>query len=159
MELNRDATPTVLSAEAAEVLAAVPLIEAYFRRSNVKMSEALSAVFAEHGLTARHGAVLAQLVVAAPLAVGELARVLGVSLSTASELVSDLARSGIAVRREDPQNRRRTLVELADVYLDDVRELVAGRAEPLVAALAELSPRDREGFANGLRAWAAQIRT
>ncbi|WP_205856416.1 MarR family winged helix-turn-helix transcriptional regulator [Phytoactinopolyspora endophytica] len=160
MSLNPDAMSSpVLTEEEAEALAAVPLIEAYFRRGNVQMPANLETLFTKHGLTARHGAVLAQLVASAVLAVSEVARLLSVSLSTASELISDLDRAGIVGRREDPDNRRRTLVAIAEPHIDDVRQLVAGRAEPLRAVLAELSPQDREGFAKGLRAWAEHVRS
>jgi DNA-binding transcriptional ArsR family regulator len=60
------------------------------------------------------GGVLAQLSAGQTISVTELARRMGVSLSTASELVGDLARAGLIERREDPTNRRRTLTGLAD---------------------------------------------
>lgn len=159
MELSRDASAEpVLPPAAAEILATVPLIEPYFRRGNVHMPEPLAAVFAEYGLTARHGGVIAQLASAGELSVGDIARRLGVSLSTASGLVADLDRAGIVARRVDPANRRRTLVAVADAHAGHVRELVAGRAVPLLRVLEQLSPAEREGFAKGLRAWAEQVR-
>ncbi|GIE97683.1 hypothetical protein Ari01nite_51480 [Paractinoplanes rishiriensis] len=119
----------------------------------------LREAFGRHRLTARHGAVLGQLAVADEnTGVGDLARAMGVSLSTASELVGDLSRAGIVERREDPGNRRRTLVRLADAYRPSVEQLVAGRAAPLLRVLDGLSERDRQGFAAGLRAWAAEVR-
>ena len=159
MDLSQEAADEpVLSSAAAEILATVPLIEPYFRRGNVHMPEPLAAVFAESGLTARHGGVIAQLASAGELSVGDLARRLGVSLPTASGLVADLDRAGVVVRREDPANRRRTLVAIADAHTGHVRELVAGRAEPLLKVLERLSPGEREGFAKGLRTWAEQVR-
>lgn len=153
-----DRAEPVLPEAAAEILATVPLVEPYFRRGNVRMPERLEAVFAEHGLTARHGGVIAQLASAGELSVGDLARRLRVSLSTASGLVADLGQAGVVTRRADPANRRRTLVAIADAHAGDVRELVAGRAEPLLKVLAQLSAAEREGFAKGLRAWAEQVR-
>lgn len=145
--------------EAVEILASVPLLAAFFRRENVEMPDELRAVFDTHRLTARHGAVLGQLAVAESMGVTELSRVMGVSLSTASELVGDLSRAGIVERREDPANRRRTLVRLAEQHRASVEQLVASRAAPLLRVLERLTDRDRQGFAAGLRAWADEVRT
>jgi DNA-binding MarR family transcriptional regulator len=144
--------------QVAQVLGYVPQIEAYFRRGPVEMPPALAALFTEHGLTARHGGVLAQLAASPPMSVTELARRMAVSLSTASELVGDLSRAGIVARREDPDNRRRTLVSIAEDWREVVRGFVAQRAAPLLTVLGELSPRDLEGFARGLAAWAREVR-
>jgi DNA-binding MarR family transcriptional regulator len=144
--------------QVAHVLGYVPQIEAYFRRAPAEMPPALAALFAEHRLTARHGGVLAQLATSPPVSVTELAGRMGVSLSTASELVGDLSRATIVVRQEDPDNRRRTLVSLAEDWREVVQGFVAQRAAPLLAVLDELAPRDLEGFARGLAAWAQEVR-
>jgi DNA-binding MarR family transcriptional regulator len=151
--------PQLPAPEVAEILASVPLLAAYFRRVSVEMPDDLVALFNAHGLTARHGAVLSQLAVTENLGVTQLARVIGVSLSTASELIGDLSRAGIVERREDPTDRRRTLVQLAQRHRASVEQLVASRAAPLIHVLEGLSDRDRQGFAAGLRAWAAEVRT
>jgi DNA-binding MarR family transcriptional regulator len=102
--------------------------------------------------------VLAQLAPSPPMSVTELAGRMGVSLSTASELVGDLSRAGIVARREDPDNRRRTLVRISEDWRDVVQGFVAQRAAPLLTVLGELSPRDLDGFARGLAAWAREVR-
>lgn len=153
---DKDGVPG--EAEVARVLGHVPLIEAYYRRAPAEMPTALAAVFAEHRLTARHGGVLAQLAASPPISVSELAARMGVSLSTASELVGDLSRAGVVARREDPDDRRRTLVSLAEAHRATVRSFVARRAAPLLRVLEELPPRDLEGFARGLAAWAREVR-
>lgn len=144
---------------AAEILGCVPLLEAYFRWANVQMPTALRAIFEANRLTARHGSVLAQLTVDESLGVGELARRIGVSLSTASQLVSDLHRAGLVERHEDRANRRRILVSIAAEHRRNVEELVANRAAPLLRVLDSLTPRDKEGFAAGLTAWAREVRS
>jgi DNA-binding MarR family transcriptional regulator len=83
---------------------------------------------------------------------------MGVSLSTASELVGDLARAGLIERREDPTNRCRTLTGLAEPHRATVQAFVAQRAGPLLQVLEALPPRDRQGFARGLSVWAEQVR-
>jgi DNA-binding MarR family transcriptional regulator len=143
----------------AEVLGFVPLLEVYFRRClQAEMPAPLQELFQHHRLTARHGGVLAQLSAGQSISVTELARRMGVSLSTASELVGDLARAGLVERREDPDNRRRTLAALAPMHRAAVQAFVAQRAGPLLQVLEALSPRDRQGFARGLAAWARQVR-
>ena len=143
----------------AEVLGFVPLLEVYFRRClQVEMPAPLQEIFRHHRLTARHGGVLAQLSAGQPISVTELARRMGVSLSTASELVGDLGRAGLVERREDPNNRRRTLAALADPHRATVQAFIAQRAGPLLRVLEALSPRDRQGFARGLAEWAHQVR-
>ncbi|WP_026119041.1 MarR family winged helix-turn-helix transcriptional regulator [Nocardiopsis ganjiahuensis] len=139
-------------------LGVIPQLEVYFRRIRADMPADVAAVFAEHGLTARHGGVLAQLAVVASVGVSELARRMAVSLPTASELAGDLRRAGLVVAEEDPDNRRRTLLSLADEHRPSVESLVAARAAPLQRAMERLPERDREGFAAGLRAWADEMR-
>lgn len=143
--------------EVREVLGFVPLVEAYFRRARSEMADELRDLFTTHGLTARHGAVIGQLVAEQSLSVSDLARRMGVSLPTTSELVGDLDRAGLAQRQEDPTNRRRTLVSLAEEHRQVVERFVATRAAPLLHVLERLSPRDRAGFVNGLRQWAAEV--
>ncbi|MCW2898872.1 MAG: MarR family transcriptional regulator [Streptosporangiaceae bacterium] len=144
--------------EIQEALGFVPLVEAYFRRAQVEMPDELRAIFRGHQLTARHGAVLPQLIAEEPLSVSELARRMGLSLPTVSELVGNLNRAGLVERREDPANRRRTLVSLAEHHRATVEGFVAVRAAPLLRVLDNLSPRDREGFVAGLTAWSREVR-
>lgn len=141
------------------MLALIPLIAAYFQRARGDMPAEFSAGFQEHGLTARHGAALAHLLADESLSVTELSRRMGVSLSTASELVGDLSRAGWVDRREDPANRRRTLVSITERQRPVMEAFVARRSAPLLRVLEGLSPRDREGFVAGLTAWAHEVRT
>lgn len=139
-------------------LGVIPQLEVYFRRVRTDMPDDVAAVFATHRLTARHGGVLGQLAVVQIIGVGELAKRMAVSLPTASELAGDLRKAGLVVAEEDPDNRRRTLLSLAETYRPSVESLVAARAEPLRRAMERLPERDRAGFAAGLRAWADEMR-
>ncbi|MEO3891641.1 hypothetical protein [Nonomuraea sp. B5E05] len=87
----------------------------------------------------------------------EIATRLGVFLPNASDLVSDLCRAGLADRAPDPANRRRTLVHLSSEHRAAVEEFLHMRAAPLLRAMDTLTPRQREGFLAGLRAWAAEV--
>jgi DNA-binding MarR family transcriptional regulator len=144
--------------EIREVLGFVPLLAAFFRRAQADMPVELREAFSIHRLTARHGAVLTQLLAEQSISVTDLARRMGVSLSTASELVGDLSRAGWVERREDQTNRRRTLVALTEHHRPIVEAFVTVRAAPLLRTLEGLSPRDRRGFVAGLRAWAHEVR-
>lgn len=139
-------------------LGVIPQLEVYFRRVRVEMPADVAEAFSRHGLTARHGGVLGQLAVVPSIGVSDLARRMAVSLPTASELAGDLRRAGLVVAEEDPDNRRRTLLSLADDHRASVETLVAARAAPLRRAMERLPERDREGFAAGLRAWADEMR-
>ncbi|GAA1073145.1 hypothetical protein GCM10009642_04300 [Nocardiopsis metallicus] len=139
-------------------LGVIPQLEVYFRRIRVDMPAKVASVFAEHGLTARHGGVLGQLAVVPSIGVSELARRMAVSVPTASELAGDLRRAGLVVAEGDPDNRRRTLLSLAEDYRPSVESLVAAQAAPLQRAMERLPERDRKGFAAGLRAWAEEMR-
>jgi DNA-binding MarR family transcriptional regulator len=144
-----------------EVLGLVPLLEPFFRGSVVRdlMPAPLRDAMETHGLTPRHGAVLPQLLAGQPLTVSEIARRLHVSLPTASELVGSLSRAGIVQRAEDPANRRRILVSLAEEFRPPLETFVALRTEPLLRALDRLSPSDRAGFLAGLTAWVREVQS
>lgn len=143
--------------EVIEALGFVPQVEAYFRRAFSDLPAELTGIFQAHRLTARHGAVLPQLVVDPAIGVSELAARMRLSLSTTSELVGELSRAGLVQRHEDPANRRRTLVSLAPEHRAAVERFVALRSAPLLRVLDSLSPRDRAGFVAGLTAWAREV--
>ncbi|MGW6916240.1 MarR family winged helix-turn-helix transcriptional regulator [Kitasatospora sp. NPDC054939] len=142
-----------------EVAALVPLLEPYFRGAEVRglMPEPLRAAMEAHGLTPRHGAVLPQLLAGPPLAVGEIARRLHVSLPTASELVGALNRAGIVERAQDPANRRRVLISLSAEYRPHLETFIVRRTEPLLRALDGLTTDQRAGFLAGLTAWVHEV--
>ncbi|WP_432094714.1 MarR family winged helix-turn-helix transcriptional regulator [Streptomyces sp. bgisy100] len=149
------------TAEEIEVVALVPLLEPFYRGAVVRdlMPEMLREAMETHRLTPRHGAVLPHLLAGPPLTVGDIARRLHVSLPTASELVGGLSRAGIVVRGEDPANRRRVLVSLAEEYRPALETFVVRRVEPLLRALEGLSPVERAGFLAGLTAWVRAVQS
>src|SRR5262249_9376941 len=83
----------------------------------------------------RHGALLAQAGAAAGQTVGELARALGLSLPAASKVTTELESHNLVARREDPDDRRRTVVDLAPGTAAGVKEWLARRDRPLEQAL------------------------
>lgn len=142
-----------------EVVGLVPLLEPFYRGAVVRelMPAPLREAMETHGLTPRHGAVLPQLLAGQPLTVSEIARRLQVSLPTASDLVGGLSRAGIVERAEDPANRRRALVSLAEEFRPPLETFIVRRTEPLLRALDGLSADERAGFLAGLTAWVREV--
>jgi DNA-binding MarR family transcriptional regulator len=116
--------------------------------------ELLALVHGEPPLGRRHVAVLAHVGHEGERTVGEVARELGLTLPAASKLTRDLEEHQLLQRREDPADRRRTVVTLHDATAAQVRAWLAARHRPLEAALAALTPAEREAFLKGLGALA-----
>ncbi|MHB8492753.1 MAG: MarR family winged helix-turn-helix transcriptional regulator [Solirubrobacteraceae bacterium] len=106
---------------------------------------------ARGSLGPRHMPALFAVAAAEPLSVSELARRLGLGLSTTSAIVGDLSRADLLERYEDDSDRRRTIVRLYDEH----REVIGGWADqtlaPLRGTLERLSPRARAQFMEGWR--------
>src|SRR4051794_40973076 len=114
--------------------------------------ELLELVSGEPPLGRRHVAVLAQIGTEGERTVGDLARELGLSLPAASKLTRDLEDHGLVGRREDPADRRRTVVALSAGTARRVRTWLGRRSRPLEQALEALDADERAAFLKGLRA-------
>jgi DNA-binding MarR family transcriptional regulator len=119
--------------------------------------ELLALIDGEPRLGGRHVAVLSHVASDGPRTVGELARELGLSLPAASKLVRDLEDHHLLDRREDPEDRRRTIVELGDANAAHIRRWLHSRDGPFEQALAALTPDERAGFLKGVDALAAAL--
>src|SRR5271167_4581001 len=64
----------------------------------------------------RHGSALLAVAAVEPIGVSELAKRLGLLLSSTSTLVGELSRAGLIERREDERDRRRTIVRVHEDY-------------------------------------------
>lgn len=107
---------------------------------------------AERGsLGPRHMPALLAVAAAGPLSVSELARRLGLGLSTTSAIVGQLSRAGLLERAEDETDRRRTIVRLHDAYDTTIGEWVVQAHAPLRSTLERLSPDARAQFMEGWR--------
>ncbi|MGZ4440772.1 MAG: MarR family winged helix-turn-helix transcriptional regulator [Gaiellaceae bacterium] len=119
--------------------------------------ELLALVGREPPLGRRHLAVLAHLATDGPRTVGEIATELGLTLPAASKLARDLEDHTLVYRREHPDDRRRTLVDLNSLTRTQVTAWIERRDRPIEHALAGLSDTDREAFLKGLRALAGAL--
>jgi DNA-binding MarR family transcriptional regulator len=99
----------------------------------------------------RHAPPLLAVAAAEPLSVSELARRLGLGLSTTSTLVGELSRAGLVQRAEDDTDRRRTIVRLHDDHRAAITSWRAESLAPLRATLEALPDRARAGFMEGWR--------
>ncbi|MGA2451952.1 MAG: helix-turn-helix domain-containing protein [Solirubrobacteraceae bacterium] len=99
----------------------------------------------------RHMPALLAVAAAGPLSVSELARRLGLGLSTTSAIVGQLSRAGLLERAEDETDRRRTIVRLHDDYGEAIGAWVVQALAPLRGTLERLSPDARAKFMEGWR--------
>ncbi len=106
----------------------------------------------EHsGLGNRHASALLAIAAAEPIGVSELARRLGLLLSSTSTIVGDLSRAGLVQREEDDEDRRRTIVRVHGDYraaMDGWRKVAMA---PIRSALERLAPSARAHFMEGWR--------
>ena len=99
----------------------------------------------------RHASALLAVAAAEPIGVTELAKRLGLLLSSTSTLVGELSRAGLLERAEDEHDRRRTIVRVHSDYRDAMEEWLAVALAPVRETLERLSPQARAHFMEGWR--------
>jgi DNA-binding MarR family transcriptional regulator len=99
----------------------------------------------------RHMPALRAVATAGPMSVSELARRLGLGLSTTSAIVGQLSRAGLLERAEDDADRRRTIVRLDGEYCEAIGTWAIQSLTPLRDTLERLPPRARAQFLEGWR--------
>jgi DNA-binding MarR family transcriptional regulator len=115
------------------------------------MPEVFEEAFERASLGMRHVPVLMTVMLEGELSVSDLAHKLELSLSATSLMVGELSRAGLLERAEDEQDRRRTIVRVAEQYREGVDAWLQERLEPLRRTLERLSPRARAQFLVGWR--------
>ena len=88
---------------------------------------------------------------AGPISVTDLAKRLGLLLSSTSTIVGELSRAGLLERAEDDEDRRRTIVRLHEDYRDAMEAWLEVAVAPVRNALERLSPQARAHFMEGWR--------
>jgi DNA-binding MarR family transcriptional regulator len=99
----------------------------------------------------RHATVLLAVAAAEPIGVSELAKRLGLLLSSTSTMVGELSRAGMLERAEDEEDRRRTIVRVHEDYRDAMEGWLEIALAPFRTALERLSPQARAHFMEGWR--------
>ena len=135
----------------SELLQLLRRVQRGLRHRSRPPEELLALIGEEPPLGRRHLGVLAHIASGEPRTVGDIARDLGLTLPGASKLTRDLEDHNLVSRREDPDDRRRTLVELNPLTEAQVRGWIDRRDRPLADALAGLSADEREVLLKGLR--------
>jgi DNA-binding MarR family transcriptional regulator len=98
-----------------------------------------------------HGRALSVLMRHGPLRPGALAEHLRIAARSATEVVDDLERRGLAARAPDPADRRATLVRLTEAGTAAGEAIRAARKEGAERFFGELSAADRADLARILR--------
>jgi DNA-binding MarR family transcriptional regulator len=128
-------------------------------RRRRRISPELSENFRKGRLGPRHAAALHVIAheEGERLAVGDLAKQMGIALAAASQIASELNMADLVQRTEDQIDRRRTLVTLHEHRRHVVQDWLDERARPIAAALARLEPDDRDALVRGLAALADEL--
>jgi DNA-binding MarR family transcriptional regulator len=109
-------------------------------------------------LTPRHVAALQQLR-GEPLAVGELAAGLGLSMPTVSGVIADLDKAGYIVRQRDPADRRRTFVAIAPDQEEIIGAWLDGAAGPVARVLDKLDSEEQAAFLKAMDLLESELRS
>jgi DNA-binding MarR family transcriptional regulator len=108
-------------------------------------------------LAPRHLSLFAYLLFDGPLGVNELAERLEVTPATVSLMVGELSRKGVLDRDEDPADRRRAIVSLADAHREAIDGWLARSARAWRQALEPLTDEQRELFLKTLTTYEAAL--
>ena len=103
-----------------------------------------------HGMSERDARLLAHLDELAPVTVSELARHLGVGLSTVSEAAQRLAALGLVTRARSSADRRSVALRLTRAGLAHMRDSSVLDADRVAAVLERLGARERAAAVRGL---------
>jgi len=106
---------------------------------------------------ARHR-MLSELAVRPSLGVTEIAEAIGVDQPRASRLVQDATDAGLIIRKPDPRDGRRSVVELSTAGREHLARTVRERRESVEAGLSGFSASETEAFANLLERYVAGLR-
>jgi DNA-binding MarR family transcriptional regulator len=99
----------------------------------------------------RHASALLAVAAVEPISVSELAKRLGLLLSSTSTIVGELSRAGLLERAEDDLDRRRTIVRVHEDYREAMEGWLEIAIAPIRHTLERLSPQARAHFMDGWR--------
>jgi DNA-binding MarR family transcriptional regulator len=151
---TRTKTRGTSTEEATELLALLSGVLIGLKRkppgSDAEHNE-LRESFEKAELGERHVGPLLALVLRGPASVSELAERIGLTPATTSLLVGELSRAGLVQRREDEDDRRRTIVSVDESIEEVVRPYLEETLTPLAAGLDRMSKAQKTHFMEGLR--------
>src|ERR1700736_318965 len=129
----------------AELTALIP-VTLHDLRSAVPAPMPMRDAMERASLGKRHASALLAVAAAEPISVSELAKRLGLLLSSTSTIVGELSRAGLVERAEDDQDRRRTIVRVHEDYRDAMEGWLEIAIAPIRHTLERLSPQARAHF-------------
>ena len=118
----------------------------------LRFFELSAAALAPAGINGREAAVLRAIDNPHPLAQVEIARRMGIDRTTMVALIDDLQERGLVRRRQDPEDRRKNVVELTDAGKDITRLATQAGKQAEQSFLSPLSADEAEQFKKILRA-------
>lgn len=154
-------TPTTappLTATAADLLSALRTVTKLLERTQIKPPDnAKEAAWRDAPPAPRHIAALMQVVSDEGMSVSTLATRLGISLATASQVVTDLENGGLVERYEDPTDRRRTLIKVTEGHRSLAEAILDTRLRPVQRALDRMRPAEQRAVVRGLQLIAEEL--
>jgi DNA-binding MarR family transcriptional regulator len=117
----------------------------------LRFFELSTSAFAPLGVSGQEAAVMRAIDSPEPLSQGDIARRMRIDRTTMVALIDDLEHKGFALRRQDPGDRRKNVVELTGAGHETLRlaNEAAGKAEQIF--LSPLPPDERDRFITALR--------
>jgi len=111
-----------------------------------------AAALAPSGISGREAAVLREIDTPQPLAQGELARLMGIDRTTMVALIDDLQDRDLVRRRQDPDDRRKNVVELTETGRAITRQALQAAKRAEEEFLSPLSAAEAARLKQALRA-------
>ncbi|HVW80170.1 MAG TPA: MarR family transcriptional regulator [Mycobacteriales bacterium] len=156
--MSRPATASPPSATAADLLSALRTVMKRLERTQIKPPDpAREAAWRDAPPAPRHIAALMQIVSDEGMSVTTLATRLGISLATASQVVTDLDNGGLVERYPDPTDRRRTLIKISDTHRGLAQTILDTRLRPVQRALDRMRPAEQRAVVRGLQLLADEL--
>jgi DNA-binding MarR family transcriptional regulator len=156
--VSTSTTGSSLTATAADLLSALRTVMKRLERTQIpKPDLATEAAWRDAPPAPRHIAALMQVVSDEGMSVSALATRLGVSLATASQVVTDLEAAGLVDRFEDPTDRRRTLLQVTETHRSLAQAILDTRLRPVQRALDRMKPADQRTVVRGLQLIAEEL--
>jgi DNA-binding MarR family transcriptional regulator len=121
------------------------------KHAQLRFFELSGAALAPLGINGREAAVLRVIDGPYPLSQGEIARRMDVDRTTMVALIDDLQDKGLVERRQDPDDRRKNVVELTGAGRDTVARAAVAAAQAERDFLSPLSAADAARFRAILR--------
>jgi DNA-binding MarR family transcriptional regulator len=146
---KKKSTPSV-EEDVAELISLVP-VTLHDLKTAVPAPMPMRDAMEGAALGKRHATALLAVAAAEPIGVSELARRLGLLLSSTSTIVGELSRAGLLERAEDDEDRRRTIVRVHEDFRDAMEGWLEVAIAPFRTALERLSPEARAHFMEGWR--------